>query len=63
MGWCCQRGKGNFGVNLEHPIVTNGDFAAYLRESDALFPDCFVFLLQVQYVHGFYLCVFMLEHF
>ena len=25
--------RGNFGANLERPIVTNGDFAAYLCES------------------------------
>ena len=29
------------GVNLGRPIVTNGDFVAYLCESDALFPNDF----------------------
>jgi len=29
------------GVNLGHPIVTNGDFVAYYSESDALFPNYF----------------------
>ena len=32
---------GCFGVNFGHPIVTNGDFVAYLCESDALFPNDF----------------------
>ena len=28
-------------VNVGHPIVTNGDFVAYLCESDVLFPNYF----------------------
>ena len=27
-GGDCQRGRGNFGVNVGHSIVTNGDFVA-----------------------------------
>ena len=29
------------GVILGHPIVTNGDFVAWVWESDALFPNYF----------------------
>jgi len=29
------------GVNLGHLIVSNGDFVAYLCESDAFFPNDF----------------------
>jgi len=36
-----RRGKGSFGVNLGRPIVTNGDSAAELCESDVLFPNHF----------------------
>jgi len=28
-------------VNVGHPIVTNGDFVALLRESDAFISNCF----------------------
>ena len=28
-----RRGRGSLGVNLRHPIVTNGDFVASLCES------------------------------
>jgi len=36
-----QRGRSSFGVNVGRPIVTNGDFVAYLCKSDALFPNYF----------------------
>jgi len=37
-GYCRSKG-GSFGVNLECPIATNGDFVAKLCESDAFFPN------------------------
>jgi len=38
MGVLDGKGKGQFWVNLGRPIVSSGDFVAYLCESDALFP-------------------------
>jgi len=34
-------GKGHFGVNLDRPFVTNGNFVAQSCESDVLFPNDF----------------------
>jgi len=36
-----RRGRGSFGVDLGHPVASNGDFVAWLRESDLLFPNYF----------------------
>ena len=43
----CRREGAVLGVNLGHPIVTNGDFVAQLFESDVLFPDYFRGLVTV----------------
>jgi len=40
-GGYCWRGRAVLGVNLGRPIVTNGDFVAWLCESDALFLNYF----------------------
>jgi len=41
-----RRGSGRIGINVGHPIVTNGDFVAYLfstvRVATQLFPNYFV---------------------
>jgi len=36
-----RRGRGSFRVKLGRPIATNGDFVAWICESDALFPNDF----------------------
>jgi len=43
------------GVNIGHPIVTNGDSVAQLCESDALFPSYFRedLLLLHTYIHTY----------
>ena len=45
-----ERGRVVLGINVEHPIVTSGDFVALLCDSNALFSyyfgeDCFQFSL------------------
>ena len=41
-GWWSSKRKGSLGVNVGHPVVTNGDFVAWLCENDMLFLNYFV---------------------